>query len=78
MKRAVAALLLQISGFSAYAGAQTAQTAAAPKCELWYRGVLRDVMPLAVVLDAVGSKYRYEGVPGAATRDQALDLTLHK
>src|SRR5262245_17291432 len=72
MKRTivVAALLLQISGFAAYAGAQTAQTAAAPKCELWYRGVLRDVMPLAIVLDAVGSQERtdrYEGVSGAAT-----------
>jgi len=43
--------------------------------------VRRDVMPLAIVLDAVGSQQctdRYEGVPGAATLEQALDLTLHK
>ena len=83
MKRAivVGTLLLQIAGFAASAGAQTAQTAAAPKCEWWYLGVLRYVMPLAIVLDAVGSKqcqYQYEGVPGTVTLEKALDLTPHK
>ena len=43
--------------------------------------VLRYVMPLSIALDAVGSKhctYQYEGVPGAATLEKALDLTPHK
>jgi hypothetical protein len=77
----VAALLRQISGFAASAGAQTAQTAAAPKREWWYPGVLRYVMPLAIVLDAVGSSqctYQYESVPGTATLEKARDLTPHK
>ena len=76
----VATLLLQISGFAASAGAQTAQTAAAPKGEWWYLAVLRYVMPLAIALDAVGSKctYQCEGVPGTATLEKALDLTPHK
>jgi hypothetical protein len=83
MKRAIvaAALLLQISGLAAAAGGQTAQTAASPQCEWWYLGVLRYVMPLAIVLDAVGSKqcrYQYEGVPGTATLEKALDRTPHK
>lgn len=83
MKRAivVATLLLQISGFAASAGAQTAQPAASPQCEWWYLGVLRYVMPLAIVLDAVGSKqcaYKYEGVPNTATLEKALDLTPQK
>ena len=76
----VATLLLQISGFAS-AGAHTAQTAAAPKCEWWYLGVLRYVMPLGIALDAVGSKqctYQCEGVPGTATLEKALDLTPHK
>lgn len=77
----VATLLLQISGFAASAGAQTAQTAAAAKREWWCLGVLRSVMPLAIALDAVGSKqctYQCEGVPGTATLEKALDLTPHK
>jgi len=77
----VATPLLQISGFAASAGAQTAQTAAAPECEWWYLAVLRYVMPLAIALDAVGSKqctYQCEGVPGTATLEKALDLTPHK
>lgn len=43
--------------------------------------VLRYVMPLAIALDAVGSKqctYQCEGVPGTATLEKALDLTPHK
>ena len=77
----VATLLLQISGFAVPAGAQTAPTAAAAKCEWWYLGVRRYVMPLAIALDAVGSKqctYQSEGVPGTATLEKALDLTPHK
>ena len=77
----VATLLLQISGFAASAGAQTAQTAAAPEYEWWYLAVLRYVMPLAIALDAVGSKqctYQCEGVPGTATLEKALDLTPHR
>jgi len=38
-------------------------------------------MPLAIVLDAVGSKqcqWQYEGVPGTATLEKALDRTPHK
>jgi hypothetical protein len=76
----VATLLLQISGFAASAGAQTAQTAAAPKREWWYLGVLRYVMPLAIALDAVGSKqcisvrrHAGHGDPGESAR-----LTPHK
>jgi len=34
-------------------------------------------MPLAIALDAVGSK-QHEGVPGTATLERALDLTPHK
>lgn len=44
-------------------------------------GVLRYVMPLAIVLDAVGSSqctYQYESVPGTATLEKARDLTPHK
>ena len=81
MKRAivVATLLLQISGFATAAGAT--QSAASQQCEWWYLGVLRYVMPLAIVLDAVGSKqcqWQYEGVPGTATLEKALDRTPHK
>jgi len=39
------------------------------------------VTPLAIVLDIAGSKectYQYEGVPGTATLEKALDLTPHK
>jgi hypothetical protein len=38
-------------------------------------------MPLAIALDAVGSKqctYQCGGVPGTATLEKALDLTPHK
>lgn len=80
MKRAivVATLLLQISAF---ATAASAQSAVAQQCGWWYLGVLRYVMPLALVLDMVGSKqcqYQYEGLPGTATLEKALDLTPHK
>jgi hypothetical protein len=80
MKRAivVATLLLQIGGFATAAGAQSA---ASQQCEWWYLGVLRYVMPLAIVLDAVGSKqcqWQYESVPGTATLEKALDRTPHK
>lgn len=80
MKRAivVATLLLQLSAF---ATAASAQSTASQPCEWWYLGVLRYVMPLALVLDIVGSKqcqYQYEGVPGTATLQKALDLTPHK
>jgi hypothetical protein len=82
MKRAivVATLLLQISAF---APAASAQSAAPQQCGWWYLGVLRYVMPLALVLDIVGSKqcqYQYEGGPGpgTATLEKALDLTPHK
>jgi hypothetical protein len=80
MKRAIVAatLLLQIS---ALATAASAQTAGPQKCGWWYLGVLRYVMPLALVLDIAGSKectYQYEGVPGTATLEKALDLTPHK
>jgi hypothetical protein len=80
MKRAivVATLLLQIAGFATAAGAQSA---ASQQCEWWYLGVLRYVMPLAIVLDAVGSKqcqWQYESVPGTATLEKALDRTPHK
>ena len=80
MKRAivVATLLLQISAF---ATAASAQSAAAQQCAWWYMGVLRYVMPLAIVLDAVGRKecqWQYESVPGTATLEKALDRTPHK
>jgi hypothetical protein len=80
MKRAivVATLLLQIAGFATAAGAQSA---ASQQCEWWYLGVLRYVMPLAIVLDAVGSKqcqWQYESVPGTATLEKALDRAPHK
>jgi hypothetical protein len=38
-------------------------------------------MPLAIVLDAVGStqcQWQYEGVPGTATLEKARDRTPHK
>lgn len=81
MKRAIVAamLLLQISGFATAAAA--AQSAASQQCEWWYLGVLRYVMPLAIVLDAVGRKecqWQYESVPGTATLEEALDRTPHK
>ena len=80
MKRAIVAatLLLQISAF---ATAASAQSAASQPCGWWYLGVLRYVMPLAIVLDIAGSKqcqYQYEGVPGTATLEKALDRTPHK
>jgi hypothetical protein len=42
---------------------------------------LRYAMPLAIALDAVGSKqrtYQCEGMPGTATLEKALDLAPHK
>jgi hypothetical protein len=57
------------------------QSASPQQCEWWYLGVLRYVMPLAIVLDIAGSKqcqYQYESVPGTATLEKAVDRTPHE
>jgi hypothetical protein len=81
MKRAVivATLLLQVAGFATATGA--AQSVSSSQCEWWYLGALRYVMPLAIVLDTVGSKqcqWQCGGVPGTATLEKALDRTPHQ